>query len=100
MLKRITNITACLIILLVIIGCKQKQERSKEEWVSLFNGRDLTGWDIKIKDHPMNENYKMNITVRITELVLISKIARTVPEIIQKKFNQINEVDLRDSTFF
>ena len=51
-------------------------------------------------DFLMNENYKMNITVRITELVLISKITWPVPEIIQKKFNQINEVDLRDSKFF
>ena len=28
------------------------------DWESLFNGKDLTGWDIKIKDHPLNENYK------------------------------------------
>ena len=24
----------------------------------MFNGKDLTGWDIKIKDHPINENYE------------------------------------------
>jgi hypothetical protein len=26
-------------------------------WVSLFNGRDLTGWTPKIKGHPLGENY-------------------------------------------
>ncbi|MEO6329710.1 MAG: DUF1080 domain-containing protein [Ginsengibacter sp.] len=59
MQKKVINTGACLIILLVIIqGCTQKKERSKEDWVSLFNGKDLAGWDIKIKDHPLNENYK------------------------------------------
>ena len=35
-----------------------KKEISQQDWESLFNGKDLTGWDIKIKDHPLNENYK------------------------------------------
>jgi hypothetical protein len=34
-----------------------------EEWTSLFNGKDLKGWDIKITGHPMNENY--NETFRV-----------------------------------
>jgi len=39
-------------LLLTIQACsnqKEKKETSKEEWVSLINGKDLTGWDIKIK---------------------------------------------------
>ena len=28
------------------------------EWHSLFNGRDLSGWTIKIAKHPLNENYR------------------------------------------
>jgi len=50
-----------LLIILVCQSCnsnKGKKEISKEDWESLFNGKDLTGWDIKIKDHPLNENYK------------------------------------------
>ena len=27
------------------------------KWQQLFNGKDLTGWDIKIKGHELNENY-------------------------------------------
>jgi len=30
----------------------------KEKWIPLFNGKDLTGWDIKIKGSPLNVNYK------------------------------------------
>jgi hypothetical protein len=51
-------------LLLIILVCQScntnynKKEISKEDWESLFNGKDLTGWDIKIKDHPLNENYK------------------------------------------
>ena len=29
----------------------------RPEWHSLFNGKDLSGWTIKIADHPVNENY-------------------------------------------
>jgi hypothetical protein len=29
-----------------------------EKWVSLFNGKDLEGWDIKIKGSELNVNYK------------------------------------------
>ena len=51
-------------LFLVILVCQScntnynKKEISKVDWESLFNGKDLTGWDIKIKDHPLNENYK------------------------------------------
>jgi hypothetical protein len=39
------------------------EENNKEEWISLFNGKDLAGWDIKIKDHPLGDNYKNNFRV-------------------------------------
>ena len=28
-----------------------------EDWKPLFNGKDLSGWEIKIADRPLNENY-------------------------------------------
>jgi len=40
-----------------------KKEINQQDWQPLFNGRDLTGWDIKIKDHPLNENYKNTFRV-------------------------------------
>lgn len=36
---------------------------SKEEWVSIFNGKDLTGWDIKIAGRPLNDNYQNTFRV-------------------------------------
>ena len=30
---------------------------SMEEWIPLFNGKDLTGWDIKITGYDLNENF-------------------------------------------
>ena len=51
-------------LFLIILFCNscnnsdEKKEISQQEWETLFNGKDLTGWDIKIKDHPLNENYK------------------------------------------
>ncbi len=35
----------------------------KEEWTSLFNGKDLTGWDLKISGHEVNDNYKNTFLV-------------------------------------
>ncbi|AUD04970.1 3-keto-disaccharide hydrolase [Spirosoma pollinicola] len=36
---------------------------SKEEWVSIFNGKDLKDWDIKIAGRPLNDNYQNTFRV-------------------------------------
>ena len=55
-------VAACL-----LLSRDQPQEKataaSEEEWVSMFNGRDLEGWEIKIKDHPLGENYRETFRV-------------------------------------
>lgn len=43
------------LILLLLGSCKQKSEQN--EWVSLFNGEDLTGWTPKITGYEVGENY-------------------------------------------
>lgn len=55
-------------LLLIILFCDScnnagRKEINREDWEPLFNGKDLTGWDIKIKDHPLNENYKNTFRV-------------------------------------
>ncbi len=35
----------------------------QEDWISLFNGVDLSGWDIKIAGYPLNENYQETFIV-------------------------------------
>ena len=46
------------VLFLLTQGCNKKVEKSNEEWISLFNGKDLSGWDIKITGQPLNDNYK------------------------------------------
>ncbi|QDK80773.1 DUF1080 domain-containing protein [Spirosoma sp. KCTC 42546] len=35
----------------------------RQEWVQLFNGKDLKNWDIKIAGLPLNDNYKNTFRV-------------------------------------
>lgn len=42
--------------MLSIASIAQKKTKNGK-WIQLFNGKDLTNWKIKIKDHPLNENY-------------------------------------------
>ena len=40
----------------------------KENWIQLFNGKDLDGWVIKIKGSPLGENYRN--TFRVEEGIM------------------------------
>lgn len=40
--------------LLLFSGC---QKKAHQNWIQLFNGKDLSGWDIKITGHELNDNY-------------------------------------------
>jgi len=53
------------ILLLFAIGNVQAQVQntSKEEWVHLFNGKDLNDWIIKIAKCELNDNYKNTFKV-------------------------------------
>jgi hypothetical protein len=55
---------ASLLILSILVAASCISKKSeKENWIQLFNGKDLTGWDIKIKGSPLNENYKNTFRV-------------------------------------
>jgi len=42
----------------LLLGCKSiRSTKDDAPWIQLFNGKDLTGWDLKITGHPLNENY-------------------------------------------
>lgn len=57
------NSVCCFVILLLLAGCKPAGDSSKEEWTPLFNGKDLTGWDIKIARRDLNDNLNNNFKV-------------------------------------
>jgi len=42
----------------------------KENWIRLFNGKDLDNWIVKIKGHPLNENYKNTFRVKEGKLYI------------------------------
>ena len=47
-----------------IPGAQEDQiESTNENWIQLFNGKDLSGWDIKVAGYPVNENYKNTFIV-------------------------------------
>ena len=61
-----TALLSSLLLLLLTSSCGKGAE--EDQWIQLFNGIDLTGWDIKISGYPLNENY-MN-TFRVEDGLL------------------------------
>jgi hypothetical protein len=48
----------CLLLISTLCGCAGEQGRvSDSRWVSLFNGKNLDGWKVKIKGYDLNDNY-------------------------------------------
>lgn len=45
------------LLTLVIFSCSARKKIPADGWIKLFNGNDLNNWTIKIKDHPLNENF-------------------------------------------
>lgn len=61
-----------LISLLLFSACSNSEEISsadQEEWIELFNGENLDGWDIKITHHGLNENYANTFRVENGHLI-------------------------------
>lgn len=40
-----------------IVLAQKSNDPDKKEWIKLFNGRDLTGWDVKIAGYDLNDNF-------------------------------------------
>ena len=50
--------TLVLLLLVCLVACTPKGKPVEtEEWIQLFNGTDLTGWDVKITGYELNDNY-------------------------------------------
>ena len=57
----------CLSLVLVFLLSNHPgftQNSKSESWISLFNGEDLSGWDIKIAGNKINDNYKNTFRVK------------------------------------
>ena len=58
-----TIISLAVVAFLASCASPEKETKESEDWISLFNGKDLSGWDIKIAGHEMNDNYKNTFIV-------------------------------------
>jgi len=45
-----------ILIVFVVVACNSKKT-DKTQWTSLFNGKDLEGWVVKISGYPLGENF-------------------------------------------
>jgi 3-keto-disaccharide hydrolase len=59
-------------LLLAIAACSHavvsqsgapSSDPDRKDWIQLFNGRDLSGWQIKFAQHPLGENFRNTIRV-------------------------------------
>ena len=44
-------------LVVLITGCAASKEESNHEWISIFNGRDLGGWIVKVHHHDAGVNF-------------------------------------------
>ena len=61
--------------LLAFTACKKNSTDTanateKENWISLFNGENLDGWEIKIRNYPLGENFANTFRVENGLLVV------------------------------
>ncbi len=56
------------LLILVTAASAQDKPPADEGWITLFNGKDLTGWTPKIKGYPLGENF--GNTFRVADGVL------------------------------
>jgi len=57
--------------LALLTACQSKPKQKEQEWIQLFNGKDLEGWTMKITHHPMGENF--NQTFRVENGLLLTR---------------------------
>lgn len=70
MKKRFHPLFYACFILIISVSCATQKTNQKsnnlennEEWISLFNGKDLSGWTIKIADQEINYNLNKTFVV-------------------------------------
>lgn len=53
-MKQITSFLLLFSLFFSLNGCNKQKE---EQWITLFNGKDLTNWRVKIRGHKLDDNY-------------------------------------------
>lgn len=83
----ILAVVTCTLLLhpLEVADAQAKSDPNKKEWIQLFNGKDLNGWDIKIAGYDVNDNF--GNTFRVENGVL--KVAYDKYDKYDNKFGHI-----------
>ncbi len=63
MKSRLTALSSFVLLCMALPMAVAQKASGQEEWVQLFNGKDLKNWDIKIAGQPLNDNYKNTFRV-------------------------------------
>lgn len=50
-------------VVIVLALCLLSADRAEDKWVTLFNGKNLDGWKIKIAGYPVGENFGNTFSV-------------------------------------
>jgi hypothetical protein len=80
------NVIGLMAVSFALMACDLGEKGQKlDGWISLFNGKDLKEWKIKIAGHEVNDNYKN--TFRVENGIL--KISYTGYEQFDDKFGHI-----------
>ncbi len=63
--------TIAIVCLAALLGsCNAQKNTTKENWQSLFNGKDLSGWTPKIRYYPSGENFANTFRVEDGKIVV------------------------------
>jgi hypothetical protein len=59
-----------LLAFIFLFSCTNKSVKETENWVSIFNGNNLDGWDVKLNHYPLIVNFNNTFIVRDSMLVV------------------------------
>ncbi|GAA4420223.1 DUF1080 domain-containing protein [Nibrella viscosa] len=57
-------------LLLLFTAYTTRPDKAQRGWIDLFNGKDLTGWSVKITGHPLNDNFGNTFRVEDGRMVV------------------------------
>ena len=63
-MKKNSNIKRVLLASFAMASLPAKADDHKEKWIQLFNGKDLSGWTVKIRGHEAGINHNDTFAVK------------------------------------
>ncbi|GAA4435283.1 hypothetical protein GCM10023091_11460 [Ravibacter arvi] len=68
--KKVLAQALAAVLSLVSFGAVAQQKQTPEAWESMFNGKNLDGWEIKIRGRELNDNYLNTFRVEDGKMVV------------------------------